>query len=500
MTTEGFAASLESFEGIVGWLGGPAAAALTHGELEVELAERGRELLRRLFQDHLQRLAAAEERVGVVDASGVERSSVEPGHRRALTTVFGEVTVERKAYRQRHHPNLHPLDAVLNLPVGKHSHGLRRLAAIESSRGSFDDAVDAVDRSCGHLVAKRQVEQLAEAVAVDFEAFYASRAPKTADPSDVVVLSVDGKGIVMRPEALREPTAKAATSAKGTTRLSRGEKRNRKRMATVAAVYDITPSPRSAADIITPTGDTTTSDTATEVDAPAPDPPAAANKWLCASVVDDAATVISQLFAEADRRDPGHQRPWIALVDGNNHQIDRLFAEADQRGVNLAVVCDFIHVLEYLWTAAWAFHDEGDPKAETWVAGHATQILNGHATTVATAIRHQARNLAHWQRANANRTANYLMNKAHLLDYPTALTNGWPIATGVIEGACRHLVKDRMDITSARWGLNGAKAILKLRALHANGDFDQYWHYHLNQEHHRTHTSRYQNNTLPTAA
>ncbi len=71
---------------------------------------------------------------------------------------------------------------------------------------------------------------------------------------------------------------------------------------------------------------------------------------------------------------------------------------------------------------------------------------------------------------------------------------------GPIEGACRHLVKDRMDITGARWGLDGAEAILKLRAITTNGDFDEYWRYHLAQEQHRVHESRYAGNIIPQAA
>ena len=94
---------------------------------------------------------------------------------------------------------------------------------------------------------------------------------------------------------------------------------------------------------------------------------------------------------------------------------------------------------------------------------------------------------------------NYLTNLAPYLDYPTALRNGWPIATGIVEDACRHLVKDRLDITGARWGLAGAEAILKLRALKANDDFDAYWQYHLAQEHHHVHECRYHNHTIPGA-
>ena len=117
----------------------------------------------------------------------------------------------------------------------------------------------------------------------------------------------------------------------------------------------------------------------------------------------------------------------------------------------------------------------------------ARQVLDGRAGIVAAAIRRKATRLKLEpnKRQAADRCSDYLLAKRPYLDYPTALQNGWPIATGVIEGACRHLVKDRMDITGARWGLAGAEAILTLRALISNGDFDQYWTFHLAQEHRR---------------
>jgi hypothetical protein len=156
-------------------------------------------------------------------------------------------------------------------------------------------------------------------------------------------------------------------------------------------------------------------------------------------------------------------------------------------------------VLEYLWKAVWSFHREGDPAAEVWVRRHAQQILAGHATRVAGQIRRQATNvgLDPPARAGADTCATYLTNKRAYLEYPTTLQRGWPFATGVIEGACRHLVKDRIEITGARWGLDGAEAILKLRAIRATGDFDEYWAYHLAQERHRVHDSRYADNAIP---
>jgi hypothetical protein len=288
-----FAASRERFEVALAWLQGEQAGSLEHAALEMRLADESREVFRQLLQDHCDLRALQEQRLeAVVDVDQVARTRVETSHR-ALATVFGPVEVERLAYRARGHANLHPADGALNLPVERHSHGLRRLAAIEATRGSFDGALEAIVRGCGQQLGKRQTEQLARRAAVDFDDFYRARQRPLCDTADTLVLSCDGKGIVMRPDALRPATAKAASkSNKLKSRLSRGEKANRKRMAEVGAVYDATPACRTPGDIIASARD--------KQDQPAPGP-VARNKWLTASVVNDAATVVSAIFDEADR-------------------------------------------------------------------------------------------------------------------------------------------------------------------------------------------------------
>lgn len=492
-----FAQARACYEETVAWLAGQEAAALTHAKLEDHLQARGRELLRQLFQDHLDLRAAREERLGsVTDADGAPRTRAERGHSRPLATVFGPVTVTRMAYRAPGAPNLHPVDAQLNLPEEKHSHGLRRLAAVESARGSHQEAVAAITRATGVAIGKRQVEELARRAAADIGQFYAGRRPGPCDDGVTLVLQADGKGIIMLPGALRPATAKAAAAGKNklATRLSPGEKHGRKRMAEIAAVYDCKPVPRTPADIITPAG--------TGVTNRKKEPgPKAAGKWLTASVTDNIASVIADAFDEAERRDPGHNRTWVALVDGNNTQIDAMTTEAASRGVPITIVIDFVHVLEYLWKAAWSFFEPGDPDAEAWVAGRATRILQGKAAAVAAGIRRRATAYGYndAERDGADTCASYLTAKALYLDYATALASGWPIATGVIEGACRHLVADRMAITGARWGLDGAEAVLKLRAVLANGDFEQYWACHLRREHERIHHTRYRDNYILAA-
>ena len=148
---------------------------------------------------------------------------------------------------------------------------------------------------------------------------------------------------------------------------------------------------------------------------------------------------------------------------------------------------DLIHVLEYIWKAAWCLHAAGDPAAEDWVAVKALAVLAGDSARAAAEISAEAdaAGLTGTQRTGTDACARYLTSKDEYLRYDQALAAGWPIATGVIEGACRHLIGDRLDITGARWGLQGAEAILTLRAVIANGDYDDYWRYHLACEHQR---------------
>ncbi len=452
-----------------------------------------RDAARLLFQGYQDLRAEREQRLpDVFDADGVRRGTAVRGESRNLATIFGDVRVSRIAYRQPGEANLFPAAAAQNLPPEQFSHGLRRIAAIEASKVSFAEAVDQVRRTTAAPaieVGQGQVEDLARRAAVDFDAFYAQDERPVPGPQALLALSFDGKGVVVRPEALRPGTAAAAARATHTfaTRLSAGEKANRKRMAEVAAVFDVEPVPRRPDDILS------------LPQAPRAPAPHASGKWVTASVVLDMDAVIAQGFAEAQRRDPKHRRTWLALVDGNNEQLRHIRKHAKRCDAHVVILVDFIHVLEYLWRAAWCFFDEKDPDAEEWVRTKALEVLRGNSATVGAAVRRKATvaGLEPQRRKAADSCADYLRRKRPYLDYATALARGWPIATGVIEATCRHLVKDRLDIADARLGLESAEAVLKLRALRTNGDFDRYWRFHLAQEQQRVQASRFLGGLIP---
>ena len=206
---EAFVQAREYFAETEDWLASGDATGLQHAELEEQLEKRGRELTRRLLQGHLDLLAAGEQRRrDVAGEDGVVRTRAERGRQRPLVTKFGQVSVSRIAYRSPGRPNVHPADAALNLPEEKYSHGLRKLAAIEAVRGSVEDARAAITRAAGVSIGKRQLEEMIRRAAVHVDAFYLHRVALPAPDDHALILTFDGKGIVMLPERCGPPPRK----------------------------------------------------------------------------------------------------------------------------------------------------------------------------------------------------------------------------------------------------------------------------------------------------
>lgn len=473
--------SLERFFDLTAKLQRPSTASMRLTDLESLIEVDGREVLRCLLEEHIQLRGPGDVGAAVEGTDGVERT-----HQRvraiSIKTIFGAVEVERKVYSAPGAAGLAPKEAALNLPAKSYSHALSERLTREVAKGSFETAVKSVKAQTGVTIPKRQAEDIAKHVAQDFDAFYEEREKaalrRVAKANEILALTTDGKGVTMLKEGLREATRKRAeeTAHKLQTRLSKGEKKNAKRMAQVASVYSIGRHERTAADILARTA----------TDAPRPEA-----KRVWASLEHEQATVIGHMLDEAERRDPRQCRPWVVLVDGQVHQLELIEAELAERNLTATIVLDLVHVIEYLWKASRDFHGEGSTTGEAWVKNYLAMILNGKAALVAAAIRRSAtrQNLAN--RDGVEACADYLHANSAYTKYHAYLEAGMPIATGVIEGACRHLVKDRMDITGARWSLSGAEAVLRLRSLHASGDWEAYWRYHEAAEYERNHRSHY---------
>ncbi len=495
-SSSAFAEADEQYESIKGQLLEDKVLRATHSELEELLETQGRELLRRLLQGQLQLRKDAEPlEQPVVGNDEQERRHRRKATQRKLMSLFGEVNVERVGYGARGSSSRFLLDAELNLPPEEYSLGVRRRAAVEAAQCSFDRAGASLSATTGAEVPKRQLEQLVVRAAQDFDAYYekAIRQPSPKGMGGLLVQTFDGKGITMHVEDLREDTKAQALRTKKEQfgQEERCGKAHRKRMATVAAVYTVEPWVRTAKDIINALG--AVRPHTVEERRPKPE-----SKRVWASLLQEPETVLRQSFEEAQSRDPKHAKRWVVLVDGNAHQLRLVKKMAKKFGVRLTIVVDFIHVTGYLWKAARVLEPQ-DKARKAWVNERLLKVLEGKGGDVAAGIRRSATRRALEQsiREPVDQCANYLLKyKAHLR-YHHYLQAGLPIATGVIEGACRHLVKDRMEITGAKWRLQGAEAVLKLRALQCSADFDEYWAFHQHQELHRNHASLYTRQHIP---
>ena len=493
-----FFPATELFNTLINSLRIKESNAMTASELERFLKEKFQDLAREALQAKLNMIGALEAESVVKGSDGVvlpRKKLIE----RTIETAFGDVTYKRWGYSAEKGPSLFPADGHLNLPAEKYTHEVRRLVSEDITRSSYDETLEALSRRSAVTVPKRQGLELVNRAAQDFVDFYNYQLNRpedldapSKDTSSLLIVTTDGKGVVMRHESLREATRKAAEKEqhKLQNRLTAGEKKDRKRMAQVASVYTIAPHVRTAEEIagFTPV--------LVEKKKQRPRPE---DKRVWASVEREPEQVISEIFQEGQARDPHHEKQWIALVDGNKKQLRVMKEQAKAFDVTLTIIIDIIHVIEYLWKASHVFYKEGDSRCEQFVTQRLLLVLHGQSSQVTNEIKALATEaeLPKKKRKAVDTCAAYLLNNQEFLLYDKYLAQGLPIATGVIEGACRYLVKDRMDITGARWGLTGAEAVLRLRSLRVSGDFDEYWSYHEKMEQERNHSSKYENGLPP---
>ncbi len=498
------------------WLGS-SAHDTDHRVLEEGLRERGNEILRTAYQGHLdQRHRREREALRVAPPEGVEVRT----RKRDLVTIFGRVQVRRaarSAVRERPRNEADPrprrggrlvgaardaampADGQLALPRQLYSAPLQEQAMLSVVGASYARVGEAIDRQTAGHIPHRPLLQLARCCAQDVDAFYAQRSPPTpvdeSSPTSLLeMMSGDGKGVRMRPEGLREETRKlaeqqAASAIKGDPMAQRQARSHDRRMAVVTANWEQEPRVRAPQDILR---DLTAPRTGRprkkpRDEGPRKDLPRPRNKRVRASLEHGSRARIEEVFAEADRRDPSRVRPRVMLVDGSISQLLHVTETAAKLGVAVTIIVDVIHVLHYLWKLSKVLAAGDDGERETWVREHLMRLMTRSADFVISGLRQSAtlRRLGGEDRKAVDEAVGYLERNAAHLDYGAYLRAGMPIATGVIEGACRHLVQDRMGITGACWGLDGGEAVLKLRSVWTSGDWDQYWDFHLQEEHRR---------------
>jgi len=407
---------------------------------------------------------------------------VEEGHGRGVTSVSGPVQVSRMAYRDRREPNLYPAGARQVLPDDPYSLGMRALAAFRLAGGGSGQAQEVIEARTGVKAGRAQLTGLAEDLAArtgDFCSQRARDAEEDLPATDVIMMQGGGKGIAMRPEHRRNAGKEDGTRP------------GIKKMAEIVAVAGFTPAVREPEDIAAP-----------PARRQAHPGPKARDKRVPASVTESIEDMIAAASGEAGRRDPQRVRQRVFLADGNKQQITAIEAQAAQRGLKVPVLIDYIHVSGHPGKAAAALHP-GDPAAAGQRAGgQLLRVLHGRAKAAAAALAsvaaktRDAPRTRHLDLTDMDRAVTCLTNNHRHMKYGKAPEKGWPIATGMIEGACRLVIEDRSGITGARWSPDGAEVILKLRAAVVNGDLDDYMRYCKERYRDEHHLARYDEDTI----
>jgi hypothetical protein len=471
----------EEFENLAHWLVADVTLQTPLHEVEGDFAIKGRELLRQMLQGHLRARGSGDVGDGLVfrsyDRSGnPEETTFERGrvHTRSLSTLFGPITVWRQAYSAPAQESLHPLEAMLPFPRRSFSYEFQRRFVKMAAQGPLHEAIATMKEFTGVGIGKGTAETLIAEAAIDFDNFYATKkAAASSETGSILVAEADGKGVPMiKPPGTNKPV-----------RRKKGDKSNKKKMATLGAVYTKQPYFRTAEEVTESLfrerralqDVSSESDSAKKKKADKPE-----NKRIWASISKSKNELIGEICEECERRDPQGEKDRVALTDGEIALQSRMRSFLP----GFLLILDFIHVLQRLWNAAHAFYGEGAPEAEDWVKTRVLKLLQGQVIEVVRGMKISAtkRNLRGSARNAIDKSAAYLYRNRHLMAYDDYLARGFPIATGNIEGAAKNLVKDRMERSGMRWSEQGAEAMLQLRAVYLSGDFESYWKFHIAKE------------------
>jgi len=453
----------ELIEMVSGESGRDKTAHEIEGQLWREMLAMGQQLMQLFFTAQEKQEVTQK----VYEAEGVEYPYI--GQRdRKYVSLFGDVTVWRAGYWRKGLEGQFPLDDKLSLPQRSFSDLVQERISELTALMTYEEAVTVFSKWLGWDLSKRSSEQI-NADHADYVAAYYETQPVPDTPIDdtILVVSADGKGIPMTRKDSPPPEA----------RRGRGDKKTAKKEATVTAVYTIAPYKRCADDIIRALVPGYVVEVST-----LPPRPKSTNKQVFGTLGGQK-LAFERLARQVERRSAEQIIHYVALIDGNRGLKNRVRLDLP----HFTLIVDIIHVTEYLWDAANTLLGETHPMREVWMQDALRCLLEDDLDRLLNHLNYQLAGMPKRKQTTLKKVIRYLNNNRDYMHYQDYLAKGYPIGTGVIEGACRHLVKDRFERAGMRWSIVGAQVMLDLRAVYLNGDWDDFQRFRRR----RTHQKRY---------
>jgi hypothetical protein len=399
-------------------------------------------------------------------------------------SMFGEVLIERARYQTGSGSYYYPLDAQLNLPAQKYSYLLQKWLQAGAVQTNYQKAVELINEIFDHQLYPYMPQRIGKTVASHVDEFNdQAPAPDTDTEGTHLAISADGKGIRMLPSE----RTNNANDQQNNPRLGRGEKRGTKKQSTVTVDFSFDPAARTPEEIVAALlKEQTSPQQPDSSDDDMNNDRTARNKHVRATLAGKE-NAMNYLMERLKKRDPTNSKPIIALVDGDNSQTNALKQAIKTYKLNDrldAIILDIIHVAEYVWSVGTALNGEYNDKRIPWVREKLLSILQGNVGRVIGGFKQMLtkQSTTSAQRRVLEKSITYFENHREMMNYHDYLKQGYPIATGLVEGTCNCLVKDRMEQSGMRWSKNGATAILKQRAVRINGDWETFWKSFMKQQ------------------
>jgi hypothetical protein len=388
---------------------------------------------------------------------------------RSYRSIFGPVSIRRAYYHRPGSAGKFPLDGELNLPERSYSYVVQEFSSRLAVNTSYEDAVEILSSFFPVKMPLRSLERVVADVANEVEPYYDQKAPPKVCPESVVtVATVDKKGIVIR----KTHNDESESQAKSTT----PDKPGKKKMATVISAYTSPRHIRTAESIVHEMSDQKGSDSK----------PKPRDKEIWGSLTDGPEKTVARLNKAVAQRLP-ERNELVCILDGERslwNLVHTYFPTA-------FFVLDIFHVLEHLTKAAQCFHDSGTPEARKFVTERLRILLIGRAGHLIGGLKQMLtkHTLSTSKSYDLKQVIGYLERNRPHMRYEICLAKGYPIGSGVIEGACRNLINDRLELTGMSWSIGGAESMMRLRAVHINKDWDAFWKYRRRAERSRIHST-----------
>jgi hypothetical protein len=431
------------------------------------------EMGRKMIVEYIKKQEEDIPRPKVIEHEGKKLHRLRGRRMRPYVSAFGPTPFRRDVYatRETQRQEVVPLDAKLGMPEGNTSYLLQKWSGTKCVKESYQESRATLLEILGFAPSVNCLEDLVARAAEHAEVYFDEQEP--VDPTtekEILVATSDCKGVPMRHVDAPRTKPGHDVSRPKRKRLKKGEKNGQKRMACVGGVYSVAPFLRTADDVLKEI-------LRKEKQEQRPKPRNKRLRAVLTCKVDDKEinakdVVFNWLAKEVQQRDPQECRTVVAIMDGETKLRD-----LQELKVGRAIgILDIWHVTEYLWKLAYCFHPEGSDKAEAFVETYLRKLLEGKIRRAIGGIRQMVTKggLSKPKCEKAQQCLNYFAERCEYMKYDEYLAAGYPIGSGVVEGACRHLVKDRMEQTGMRWRIAGAQAVLSLRAIYVNDDWETF--------------------------